>query len=280
VRLSYETTVVENEGTEKEKRKKKFVDAAAPTDEKFNKLRVLTWKLPDTTSNAKVYLSGNAEIYSVSVDGPYGVAVDNVAMRGSSGTVFTRMDKELLAESFKAMNTRLIIMEYGGNLVPSLNKSNLEYTRKLITKQIQTVQSANPDADILFIGPADMAKQIDGKIKSYPGLELTIQMLREIALENGLAYWDMFRVMGGEGSMRKWVKQSPPLAGADYIHFSRRGAAYMGELFCNALRMHYDYFKFRDKHKIDDAKLKDIHNYADSKKPADSAAQKPVEAEQ
>ncbi|MBR2057479.1 MAG: hypothetical protein IJ982_00875, partial [Fibrobacter sp.] len=63
---------------------------------------------------------------------------------------------------------------------------------------------------------------------------------------------------GGEGSMRKWVKQSPPLAGADYIHFSRRGAAYMGELFVNALRMHYDYFKFRDKHKIDDAKLKDI----------------------
>ncbi|MBR5413971.1 MAG: hypothetical protein IK114_13190 [Fibrobacter sp.] len=280
VRLAYEKTIVENEGTEKEKRKKKFVDAAAPTDEKFNKLRVFTWKLPDTTSNAKVYLSGNAEIYAISVDGPYGVAVDNVAMRGSSGTVFSRMDKELLAESFKAMNARLIIMEYGGNLVPGLNKNNLDYNRKLITKQIQTVQNANPDADILFIGPADMAKQMDGKIKSYPGLELTRQMLREIALENGLAYWDMFRVMGGEGSMRKWVKQSPPLAGADYIHFSRRGAAYMGELFCNALRMHYDYFKFRDKHKIDDAKLKDLRNYAEGKKPVDSAAQKPVEAEQ
>ena len=280
-RLAYESTIIENEGTEKEKRKKKFVDAPAPTDEKFNKLRVFTWKLPDTTSNAKVYLSGNAEIYSISVDGPYGVAVDNVAMRGSSGTVFTRMDKELLAESFKVMNARLIIMEYGGNLVPSLNKSNLEYTRKLITKQIQTIQNANPDADILFIGPADMAKQMDGKIKSYPGLELTIQMLREIALENGLAYWDMFRVMGGEGSMRKWVKQSPPLAGADYIHFSRRGAAYMGELFCNALRMHYDFFKFRDRHKIDDAKLKEISKwYKENKaeKPAEAAPQ--AEADQ
>lgn len=56
VRLAYETTVIENEGTEKEKRKKKFVDAPAPTDDKYNKLRVFTWKLPDTTSNAKVYL--------------------------------------------------------------------------------------------------------------------------------------------------------------------------------------------------------------------------------
>lgn len=273
VRLAYEATVIENEGTDKEKRKKKFVDAPAPTDEKFNKLRVFTWKLPDTTSNARVYLSGNAEIYSVSVDGPYGVAVDNVAMRGSSGTVFSRMDKELLAESFKAMNARLIIMEYGGNLVPSINKSNIEYNKNLIAKQIQTIQNANPDADILFIGPADMARQMDGKMKSYPGLLPTIEFLREVALENGAAYWDMYRVMGGEGSMRKWVKQSPPLAGADYIHFSRRGAAYMGELFVNALRMHYDYFKFRDKHKIDDAKLKDIQKLkaetAESAQPAE-----------
>ena len=264
VRLAYEATIIENEGTDKEKRKKKFVDAPAPSDEKFEKLRVFSWKLPDTTSSAKIYLGGNAEIYAISVDGPYGVAVDNIAMRGSSGTVFTRMDQQLLAESYKVMNARLIIMEYGGNLVPSLNKNNVEYTKKLIAKQIQAVQKANPDADIVFIGPADMAKQIDGKIRSYPGLELTIQTLREVALENGVAYWDMFRVMGGAGSMHKWVKQSPPLAGADYIHFSRKGAAYMGELFCNALRMHYDYFKFRDKHKIDDAKLKDLHGYADS----------------
>jgi lysophospholipase L1-like esterase len=272
VRLAYETTVIENEGTDKEKRKKKFVDAPAPNDEKFEKLRVFSWKLPDTTSNAKIYLGGNAEIYAISVDGPYGVAVDNVAMRGSSGTVFHRMDQKLLAESYKVMNARLIIMEYGGNLVPSLNKNNVEYTKKLIARQIQTIQKANPDADIVFIGPADMAKQIDGKIKSYPGLKLTIETLREVALENGAAYWDMYRVMGGEGSMRSWVKQSPPLAGADYIHFSRKGAAYMGELFCNALRMHYDYFKFRDKHKIDDAKLKDLHGYADSLDKAKEAA--------
>lgn len=268
-RVSAQQTVIENEGQENEKRKTKFVDMPAPTEEKFNKLRVLTWKLPDTTSNAKIYLSGNAEIYSVVADGAYGAAVDNVAMRGSSGTVFHRMDQELLAESYKAMNTRLIIMEYGGNLVPSINKGNLEYTKGLIARQIQTIQKANPDADILFIGPADMAKQIDGKIKSYPGLLMTVEALREVALQNGAAYWDMYRVMGGEGAMHKWVKQS--LAGADYIHFSRKGAAYMGELFSEAMRMHYDFFKFRDKHKIDDAKLKDIRKYNEANKPAPAA---------
>ena len=249
------------EGNPKEKRTVKVVDAGEPTVETFNKLKVYTWKLKDTTSTAKMYLSGNAEIYAIAADGAYGVAVDNVAMRGSSGTIFHRIDSELLAESYKAMNARLIIMEYGGNLVPGTNSGNIEWTKKIITRQIQAIQKANPDADILFIGPADMARQVDGQWQTYAGLNMTIRALREVALDNGAAYWDMHRVMGGNGSMIKWVNKEPALGFTDHIHFTRRGAAYMGDLFCAALRMHYDYFKFRDRHHISDEKLKDIHEW-------------------
>ncbi len=249
------------EGNPKEKRTVKVVDAGEPTVETFNKLKVYTWKLKDTTSTAKMYLSGNAEIYAIAADGAYGVAVDNVAMRGSSGTIFHRIDSELLAESYKAMNARLIIMEYGGNLVPGTNSGNIEWTKKIITRQIQAIQKANPDADILFIGPADMARQKDGQWQTYAGLNMTIKALREVALDNGAAYWDMHRVMGGNGSMIKWVNKEPALGFTDHIHFTRRGAAYMGDLFCAALRMHYDYFKFRDRHHISDEKLKDIHEW-------------------
>ncbi|MCQ2089190.1 MAG: hypothetical protein MJY93_02965 [Fibrobacter sp.] len=244
----------------------KNVEAAAPVVDKMNKLNVYTWKLPDTTSTARIYLSGNAEIYAISADGAYGVAVDNVAMRGSSGTIFHRIDNELLAESYKAMNARLIIMEYGGNLVPGTTSGNIEWTKKIITRQIQAIQKANPDADILFIGPADMAKQVDGQWKTYPALALTIKTLRQVALDNGLAYWDMHRVMGGNGAMMKWVKKEPALGFTDHIHFTRRGAAYMGDLFCNALRMHYDFFKFRERHNITDEKLKEIRKFAASAK--------------
>ena len=251
----------DEEGNPKEKRTTKVVDAGEPIVETFNKLKVYTWKLKDTTSIAKMYLSGNAEIYAIAADGAYGVAVDNVAMRGSSGTIFHRIDSELLAESYKAMNARLIIMEYGGNLVPGTNSGNIDWTKKIITRQIQAIQKANPDADILFIGPADMARQKDGQWQTYAGLNMTIKALREVALDNGAAYWDMHRVMGGNGSMMKWVNKEPALGFTDHIHFTRRGAAYMGDLFCAALRMHYDYFKFRDRHNISDEKLKDIHEW-------------------
>jgi lysophospholipase L1-like esterase len=261
----------DEEGKPKEKRTTKVVDAGEPTIETFNKLKVYTWKLKDTTSIAKMYLSGNGEIYAISADGAYGVAVDNVAMRGSSGTIFHRIDPELLAESYKAMNARLIIMEYGGNLVPGTNSGNIDWTKKLITRQIQAIQKANPDADILFIGPADMARQKDGQWQTYAGLNMTIKALREVALDNGAAYWDMHRVMGGNGSMIKWVNKEPALGFTDHIHFTRRGAAYMGDLFCAALRMHYDYFKFRDRHNISDEKLKDIHEWKESEKDSAKA---------
>ena len=270
LRLTYEHEVTEQVGTNadgspKLKIKNKKETAAAPAVEKFTKLNVYTWKLPDTTSNIKLYLSGRTEIYAISVDGSYGVAVDNVAMRGSSGTVFHKIDSQLLAESYKAMNAKLIIMEYGGNMVPSMTPKNLDWSKKLITRQIQSVKKANPDADILFIGPADMAKQINGRWQTYPGLGITIKMLREVALENGLAYWDMHRVMGGENAMIKWVKKSPPLGFTDHVHFTRRGASYMGDLFCSSLHMYYDYFQFRDRHHLNDSKLKDIRKFSDKK---------------
>ena len=271
LRLTYEHMVndsvgVNADGTTKYKLKNKKETADAPAYEELNKLRVYTWKLPDTTSNIKLYLGGRTEIYAISVDGSYGVAVDNVAMRGSSGTIFHKIDSELLAESYQAVNAKLIIMEYGGNMVPSMTAKTLDWSKKLITRQIQAVQRANPEADILFIGPAHMAKQFNGKWQTYPGLGITIKMLREVALENGLAYWDMHRVMGGEGSMIKWVKKSPPLGFTDHVHFTRRGAAYMGDLFCSSLHMYYDYYQFRDRHNLNDSKLKDIRKFSDQKK--------------
>ena len=282
-KLNVNRTIVEivgedDEGNAKEKRTTKVVDAGEPIIDTYNKLKVYTWKLEDTTSIAKMYLSGNAEIYAISADGAYGVAVDNVAMRGSSGTIFHRIDTELLAESYKAMNVKLIIMEYGGNLVPSITSSNIEWTKKIITRQIQAIQKANPDADILFIGPADMARQKDGQWQTYSGLAMTIKALREVALENGAAYWDMHRVMGGNGAMIKWVNKEPALGFTDHIHFTRRGAAYMGDLFCAALRMHYDYFKFRDRHHITDEKLKELHQWKAENKPLEDAIETPKPA--
>lgn len=248
---------------EYKERSQKFL-ALEPSVETFPGLSVYTWDLQHVTESVNLTVRGNADLYTISLDGESGVAVDNVAMRGSSGTIFTKMNGELLGASLEAMNAKLIIMEYGGNLVPSVNKSNLDWVERVLEKQIKALQAVAPDADILFIGPADMSKKINGKWTSFPALTMTIDKIREIALRNGCAYWDMYRVMGSHNAMISWVKQK--LGGPDYIHFTRNGASHMGKLLYNALKLHYDYYLFREKHGIDSSKLNEIHAFADSSK--------------
>ena len=97
---------------------------------------------------------------------------------------------------------------------------------------------------------------------------MTVEKIREIALKNGCAYWDMYRVMGGHNSMKSWVQQK--LGGPDYIHFTRNGAARMGELFYNAIKLHFDYYQFRKKHDIGNDQLKEIQQLKKETAKADT----------
>jgi len=68
--------------------------------------------------------------------------------------------------------------------------------------------------------------------------------MKETALENGAAFWDMFSVMGGENSMIEWVQNQPAWATSDYIHFTEKGAARIGELFYESFMIYYNFYRF------------------------------------
>jgi hypothetical protein len=100
----------------------------------------------------------------------------------------------------------------------------------------------------LLIGPADMSTKVNGRLQSYPYLEKTIAGMKEAALENGAAFWDMYQVMGGKNSMIKWVKNSPSLAAPDYIHFTPKGADRIAKTFYESLMIYYGYYDFQREH--------------------------------
>ena len=50
----------------------------------------------------------------------------------------------------------------------------------------------------------------------------------------------MYKAMGGMNSMPSWVTADPPLAGADYTHFTPRGAQIISEFFYKALIIEYE----------------------------------------
>ena len=207
----------------------------------------LSWDLPRAVKKGTIRIGGRCELYGVAVDDARGgVAVDNIPLRGCSGTIFTRISQALMKRSFALDDTRLIILQFGGNSVPYLNTDkSISTYMKQITQQLDYFHQVAPDARILFIGPSDMCRSVNGKMQTYPRLPDVVDSLRTTVLAHGDAFWDMFHVMGGENSMPVWVKHSPQYAGPDYIHFTTKGADFMGETLASSLLVYYDFYKLR-----------------------------------
>ena len=213
-----------------------------------NPLSFIRYELPDSSARVSLTTTGHADLYGVLLDSKTGVRMDNVPMRGCSGTIFTSMDDAQLRSFYKEENVRMIILQYGGNSVPYLKTDKvISNYKENIRKQIRHIQELAPKAKIVFIGPSDMATTINGKRQTYPKLATVVDSLRSAALECGAAYWDIYGVMGGEGSMVQWVTARPALAGPDYIHFTLAGARKVGEMFCDSFSLYYEYYSWRKK---------------------------------
>lgn len=209
---------------------------------------LISWDLPANIKRGTINFKGNAEIYAVLLDGKPGVAVDNVALRGCAGTIFTRINEATMKQSFDLLDTKLIIMQFGGNRMPSITSlKNIPPFIDELEKQVDYLKRVAPKATLLFIGPADMGRSYNGKMGTWRCLPELNDSLRAMALRNDVAYWDMFHVMGGEGSMAQWAKHKPALAGPDYIHFTFKGAQEIGTDLAKSFTTYYDFYKLRQR---------------------------------
>jgi len=217
-----------------------------PADSKSGVGRIVI-PLPDSSYNARFNTWGSADIYGYQLDDTLGVSLDNIPMRGCSGTVFTRINGAQLSEFASHENVRLIILQFGGNAMPYRKsaKSISEYKTSL-EKQIRYIKEHAPNAAVLFVGPSDMSTSVRGKMQTYPHLPMMVDSLKAAALNCGAAYWDMYQAMGGENSMVQWVKARPQLAGNDYVHFTPRGAEAVGDMLFESLMLYYDYYLWRN----------------------------------
>ncbi|MCQ2343814.1 MAG: GDSL-type esterase/lipase family protein [Paludibacteraceae bacterium] len=203
--------------------------------------------IPDSTDRATVSLKGKALIHAFTIDGAQtGVQVDNVAMRGCSGTVFTQINRESMGTYFSRFNVPLIIMQFGGNAMAYLRpgKSLHEFCNGL-RRQFAYFHRISPGSKILFIGPSDMSTKVKGKLQTYPQLPIAVDSLRQMCQSEGVAFWDLYSAMGGWNSMLSWVHGNPQLAGPDYVHFTPAGAARASKMLMNAITKAYDYYLLR-----------------------------------
>ncbi len=220
---------------------------SAVIDSSSSDVSLVSWDLPCDAGKGTINFSGNAEIYGIMLDSrDGGVTVDNVALRGCAGFIFSSINRKLMKESFEKTGTRLIILQFGGNAMPGMssNRTISSYVRKIVS-QFAYFREVAPQAQLMFIGPADMCKSVDGNLVTWPLLTQLNDSLRVNCLKNGVAYWDTFHVMGGAGSMKQWVNHKPALGSPDHIHFTHKGAVEIGDALSRSFLLYHDFYKLR-----------------------------------
>jgi len=203
------------------------------TDGNYHNYKI---NLPKTPNKLKIELNGkvSADFFGLTLDGGSGIQIDNIAMRGSSGTMFTKNDATDYSRMAKELKPKVMILQFGGNTVPYLKDSIgiTNYTKRLHS-QIKWLRRRHSGMSLLFIGPTDLATSVNGKMITYELLPYLNEQLKELCMNNNLAYWDMFHAMGGKNSIPIWVKEK--LVGGDYIHFTPKGTKFISELFFTSL---------------------------------------------
>ena len=208
------------------------------TDSLISDGKYHNYKLNFTTTPKELKIELEARVspdfYGVTLDADTGVRMDNVAMRGEAGRIFTRMNYENYRQMSVDRQPDLFIFQYGGNTIPYMKTDQQlrEYVEGLIFN-MKWVKRANPNAMFMLLGPGDMTTSRNGQRLTYPFLPKLNDLMKEECMKNDVAYFSMYEAMGGENSMISWVKQG--MAASDYVHFSPKGTKLISEVFYQCL---------------------------------------------
>ena len=164
-----------------------------------------------------------------------GITVTGIGVNGAALPSYLRCED--FERDLKMVNPDMVILAIGVNDASGKNFSQDEFIARYKVL-IQKVRAVNPDCALLFVSNNDTFKRVRrrGYLVNQNGLEAQEAFFR-LCCDCGGGFWDMFGIMGGLGSMKKWEEAS--LAKRDKIHFTDEGYVILGDLLYNALMAKY-----------------------------------------
>lgn len=177
----------------------------------------------------------------------YGMLLENDSsgvlynMIGVNGAEYRHyVMSKYFTQQLSYLNSDLMIISLGTNEAYSKGFDK-DFFYRSIDSLVMSVKLTNPNASIIITTPPDSYRRSkNGRVKN-PDMKLARETVVNYCLKNNIAYWDLFEVMGGYGSMGKWY--SMKLSAKDRVHFSGKGYQIQGDLFYNALMEGYEDYK-------------------------------------
>ena len=167
------------------------------------------------------------------LDGNKGVTVDNMSVRGYSGTTIQSIPSARLKQLNDAIPYDMIILQYGLNTM-SKNVTDYSYFTKQLVKLVEHLRTAFPNTDILIMGISDRCQNVAGTKQTMKAVYALSQAQRDAAIEAGCHFWDCCEAMKTLGGMATFVDNK--WANKDYTHINRTGGAHVAEELIKAMK--------------------------------------------
>ncbi len=213
-------------------------------EDKFGKVHFDLPGVKSVSINFKGTKSPMPFVDGINFESGRGVAYTTSVCTGHEITWLGWIPQNHLAEGFQAYGPDVVLYNFGANEAYRIrNFSN--YTRETLIREMKDILTRMkknlPNTDIILIG------SMEGLMKTPNGL-ITIKEQQEVrdmqvqlAKELGLCYYDWYNSAGGEGHMMKFIEAG--LATKDYVHLSKKGAEYMGNIVYNDIYNSYQEYR-------------------------------------
>lgn len=184
-----------------------------------------------TTRKLKAHFeqASGVPLYGFNFDDGRGVHVDNFSQRGNSGIPLVNLSPAVMNAFQDEFGYDLIVLQYGTNVLSYGTKAYHWYERSM-QKAVTNLRECFPNAAILVVSTADKASKYETQMRTDSAVIPLTKAQKRYAMQTQSAFVDLFTLMGGEGTMVKWVEETPAMANKDYTHFNFRGSKKIADL--------------------------------------------------
>ena len=167
-------------------------------------------------------------LYGASLEDGPGIYFDNFSVRGNSGGKLCHIKPEMMRAFDQYQQYDLVVLQFGLNAVTN-TLTNIKWYKAELEKTFAHIRTCFPNTPILVMSVPDRGGKVDGELATMISVPYIVQMQRDLARKYGFLFYDLFRGMGGDGTMvRLSMATRPALVNKDYTHLTHEGGRMEG----------------------------------------------------
>lgn len=190
----------------------------------------LPFWLPNTGNKITIRLEkingSEFEMHGLNLVKNGGLTYHNLGVGGAAFKAL--LQQKHFVDTFASLGADLVVLDWGTNDILYTNQIPQDF-EKTLRDTIAHIRAVSPDVAIVLQG----TQEARYKGKNTTVAEPLSHLMRQIAIDEGVMFYDWYAISGGSGSMGRFFEAG--YASKDRIHLNGRGYRLEGGLFSQAL---------------------------------------------